>query len=81
MSLDGTFKYDPVSPNKINQILTDYKGHPVLDYIIELYKLIDYQKDIINRQEKSLISFKHIEAWKHYEKSTDTYNPKIRKYE
>ena len=81
MSLDGTFKYDPVNPNRVNQILNQYRGQPVLDYIIELYKLIEYQKDVIYRQEKQLISLKHTEAWKHYDKSIETYNTKTRKYE
>jgi hypothetical protein len=81
MSLDGTFKYDPVNTNRVNQILTEYRGQPVLDYIIELYKLIDYQKDLINRQEKQLVSLRHIDAWKHYDKPIENYNPKTRKYE
>lgn len=81
MSLDGTFKYEPVAYEKVNQILAQYKGQPILDYIIELYKLIDYQKDLINRQEKQLISLKHTEAWKHYDKPIEKYNPETRKYE
>ena len=68
MSWKGTFKYDPVDPVRINQILDKYKGQQVLDYIIELYKLIDYQKDLIYQQEKKMIAFKHNEAWKHYDK-------------
>lgn len=78
---DGTFKYDPVNPNKVNEILTTYKGQPVLDYIIELYRLIEYQKDQMVAQEKQIISLKHIEAWKRYDKPLDKYNPKTRKYQ
>lgn len=80
MSWDGTFKYDPVNPSRVNEILTQYKGQPVLDYIIELYRLIDYQKDRILNQEKQIIALKHIEAWKHYDKPLDSYDPKTRKY-
>lgn len=80
MSWDGTFKYEPVNSSKVNEILETYKGQPVLDYIIELYKLIDYQKDLINKQEKQLIALKHIDAWKHYDKPIENYDPKTRKY-
>lgn len=81
MTWDGAFKYDPVNPNKVNEILTTYKGQPILDYIIELYRLIEYQKDRIVNQEKQIISLKHIEAWKRYDKPIDQYNPKTRKYQ
>lgn len=80
MSWDGTFKYEPISSSRVDEILQKYKGQPVLDYIIELYKLIEYQKDIINKQEKQLISLKHLQAWKHYDKPIETYDPKARKY-
>jgi hypothetical protein len=80
MSWDGTFKYEPMNQSKVNEILSEYKGQPVLDYIIELYKLIKYQKDLINKQEKQLIALKHIDAWKHYDKPVENYDPKTRKY-
>jgi len=80
MSWDGTFKYEPMNQSRVNEILSEYKGQPVLDYIIELYKLIEYQKDLINKQEKQLIALKHIDAWKHYDKSVENYDPKTRKY-
>ena len=54
MSWDGTFKYDPVDISKVNNILTQYKGQPVLDYIIELYKLIEYQRQRLSEQEKQI---------------------------
>lgn len=80
MTWDGTFKYDPVNTNKVNEILTTYKGQPVLDYIIELYHLIEYQRTCIREQEKQLIALKHTEAWKHYNKPIEQYNPKTRRY-
>ena len=80
MSWDGTFKYDPVDSSKVNNILTQYKGHPVLDYIIELYKLIEYQRQRLREQEKQIIALKHIEAWKHYDKPIENYDPSSRKY-
>jgi len=80
MSWDGTFKYDPVNINKVNKVLSEYKGQPVLDYIIELYRLIEYQQERINQQEKQIIALKHSEAWKRYEKSDQFYDPKTRQY-
>jgi len=78
---DMTLKYEPMDLSKVNSILSKYKGQPVLDYIIELYKLIEYQKQRIFQQEKQIIGLKHIDAWKHYDKSIEKYNPKTRKYE
>ena len=80
MSWDGTLKYDPVDISKVNNILTQYKGQPVLDYIIELYKLIEYQRQRLSEQEKQIIALKHTEAWKHYDKPTDSYDLSTRKY-
>ena len=81
MSLDGTFKYDPVNQSKVNEILSQYKGQPILDYIIELYKLIEYQRNLINQQERKIIGFKHLEAWKHYDKPIEKYNSTTRSYD
>lgn len=81
MTWDGTFKYDSVNPSKVNEILSQYKGQPVLDYIIELYKLIEYQRNLINQQERKIIGFKHLEAWKHYDKPIEKYNCNTRSYE
>lgn len=81
MSWDGTFKYNAIDPSRVNQVLTKYKGQEILDYVIELYRLIDYQKDLISQYEKKIIAFKHHEAWKHYDKPIEKYNPETRKYE
>jgi hypothetical protein len=78
---DMSLKYGPMDLSKVSSILTQYKGQPVLDYIIELYKLIEYQKQRIFQQEKQIIALKHTEAWKHYDKSIGKYNPKTRKSE
>jgi hypothetical protein len=80
VSWDGTFKYDPVDISTVNNTLTQYKGQPVLDYIIELYKLIEYQRQRLSEQEKQIIALKHTEAWKHYDKSPENYDPSTRRY-
>jgi hypothetical protein len=56
---DMSLKYGPMDLSKVSSILTQYKGQPVLDYIIELYKLIEYQKQRIFQQEKQIIALKH----------------------
>lgn len=73
-------KYAPVKDTKVNEILNTYKDQPVLDYIKELYSLIEYQRQLILKQENQIIALKHMEAWKHYDKPIDQYDPKTRKY-
>jgi len=77
---DMTLKYEPMNISRVNSILTQYKGHPVLDYIIELYRLIEYQRQRLSEQEKQIIALKHTEAWKHYDKSIENYDPSKRQY-
>lgn len=67
MSWDGKFKYEPMSPDKIKTIMDAYKHEQVYDYIMELYELIHYQKDMINQQRVEIIALKHQEAWKRYD--------------
>jgi hypothetical protein len=77
---DMTLKYDPVNPSTVNNILTQYKNQPVLEYINQLYKLIDYQRQIISEQRKTIIAVKHKEAWKRYDKPAEDYDPTTRQY-
>lgn len=81
MKQTNPLKYDPVSSIKINEIFSKYKTHEILEYITELYNLIDYQKKIIVEQEKQIIALKHEKAWRHYDKPIEKYNPETRKYE
>lgn len=67
MTWDGKFKYEPMSPDKIKLIMETYKNEQVYDYILELYELVTYQKDIINQQRIEIIALKHKEAWKRYD--------------
>jgi hypothetical protein len=69
MSWDEKFKYAPMSPDKVKTIMEAYKHEQVYDYILELYELINYQKDMINQQRVDIISLKHKEAWKRYDKN------------
>jgi hypothetical protein len=80
MTKTNKLKYDPVSTSKVNEILSKYKTHEVLSYIIDLFNLIEYQKHIIFEQEKQIIAFKHQKAWHHYDKPLENYDPQTRRY-
>lgn len=67
MSWNGEFKYEPMSPDKVKLIMETYKDEQVYEYIMELYELINYQKNMISQQRVEIISLKHKEAWKRYD--------------
>lgn len=67
MSWDGHFKYEPMNPDKVKLIMESYKDEQVYDYIMELYELITYQKNMINKQRVEIIALKHKESWKQYD--------------
>lgn len=69
MSWDGKFKYEPMSPERVKLIMDAYKHEQVYDYILELYELINYQKEMINQQRVEIIALKHKESWKRYDKN------------
>ena len=75
---DMTLKYEPMNQSKISSILEMYKNEQVLDYIKQLWKLIDYQKQEIWKQRKEIIAVKHKIAWKHYDKEIDYNDTKNR---
>lgn len=67
MSWNGEFKYEPMSPDKVKLIMETYKDEQVYEYIMELYELINYQKNMISQQRVEIICLKHKEAWKRYD--------------
>lgn len=68
MSWDGKFKYEPMRQDRVKFIMETHKNEEVYDYIMELYELINYQKDTISKQRLEIIALKHKEAWKRYDK-------------
>ena len=68
MSWDGKFKYEPMSPERVKTIMEAYKHEQVYTYIMELYELINYQKEMINEQRVEIIGLKHKQSWKQYDK-------------
>lgn len=65
---------------KIHDILSQHKDNPLLEYVKELWNLIDY---INHRNEKdriALIALKHKKAWSHYDKDPKLYDESTRTY-
>ena len=66
--------------DKFIEIVKDCKDDNIARYLIELRDLITYQMEIIREQRMEIIASKHSEAWKHYDKPIENYDPTIRKY-
>lgn len=52
-------------------IVKNCKDDDAAKLIVELHDLIIYQKDMIKQQRIEIISLKHKEAWKRYDKGND----------
>ena len=70
---DMTLKYEPMSSSTVNTILAKYKDHECLEYIKELWNLIDYQRKTILEQTKTIVAIKHKVAWKRYDKDESVF--------
>jgi hypothetical protein len=76
---DMTLKYEPMSSSTINSILTKYKDHECLEYIKQLWNLIDYQRKTILEQTKTIVAIKHKVAWKRYDKDESVFTEHLDK--
>lgn len=54
--------------DQFDAILVNCDNPTIYDYLISLKELIIYQMDIIKEQRIKIISNKHQEAWKQYDK-------------
>lgn len=72
-------KYNPMSEFTINKILTQYKNDEIINYIKELWNLIDYQRKLISDSNKEIVALKHKEAWKRYDLSDEKFKKPIDK--
>jgi hypothetical protein len=70
---DLKLKYEPMDSGVITKIVARYKHEEVLDYIKELWSLIDYQKQLINEQNKKIVALKHQQAWQRYNLPEEAY--------
>jgi coenzyme F420-reducing hydrogenase alpha subunit len=66
--------------SKINDILTQNKDNPLLEYVKELWNLIDYLNKKNEKDRIALIALKHKKAWSHYDKSIENYDKETRIY-
>lgn len=48
--------------------------------LIEMFELISYQMHEIKDQRMTIVSLKHKEAWKHYDRPVEEYSTTERKY-
>ena len=72
---DIKLKYEPMNSSTINNVLTQYKNDEVLNYIKQLWDLIDYQRKVMADQTKVIVAIKHKVAWKRYDKEIDNNDP------
>jgi len=73
-------KYACVQPEVKESIANMSMPMLVKDHINDLYELINHQMLQQMRQEAQMISIKHMEAWKRYDKTLDHYDPETRSY-
>lgn len=76
---DLTIKYEPMSEANVNRILTQYKHDNILNYIKELWNLIDYQRKMIADQTKQIVAIKHKVSWKRYDKDDSVFTQHLDK--
>ncbi len=60
-------KYAIVADKEVHRILSEHKNNPLLDYVKELYSLIEYQRKSIADLNKIIVALRHKEAWQHYD--------------
>jgi protein tyrosine phosphatase len=71
-------KYDCL--NKLDQIIKDCNDSNATNLILDMKDLILYQMHEIRDQRMEIISFKHKNAWKHYDKPISEYDSQTRSY-
>ena len=73
-------KFYCVRQEKIHDILSQHKDNLLLDYVKELWSLIDYINQRNEKDRRVLIALKHKTAWSHYDKNPSLYNSETRTY-
>lgn len=76
---DIKLKYEPMNSSTINNILTQYKNDEVLNYIKQLWDLIDYQRKVMVDQTKEIVAIKHKVAWKRYDPNESVFTDHLNK--
>lgn len=73
-------KYRIVTDDTVNQILTQHKDNPLIDYIKDLLNLIEYQRKSIAELNKSIVSLKYQSTWHKYDRPIEEYDTVSRKF-
>ena len=73
-------KFYCMRAEKVNEILSRYKDDPLLDYVKELWNLIDWLNHRNDRDMKAYIALQHKVAWAHYDKDLQHYDSETRTY-
>jgi hypothetical protein len=63
--------YQCFQPQVREYIATLNTNNEIKTHIEDLYRLITYQMQRICKQESEIVSIKHKNAWKHYDRSFD----------
>lgn len=66
--------------NKLDQIVKSCTDTDAINLILDMRDLIFYQMHEIRDQRTEIISMKHQNSWKHYDKPIENYDPATRKY-
>lgn len=73
-------KFYCMREDRINQILSQYKDHPLLDYVKELWNLVNYLDKRNEKDRIAHIALKHKKAWSVYDSYHQDYDPETRTY-
>lgn len=73
-------KFYCVRADKVNEILEKHKENPLLDYVKELWNLIDWLNHRNDKDMKAYIALQHKVAWNNYDKYHADYDPETRTY-
>jgi hypothetical protein len=72
--------YQCFQPKVREYIATLNTNNEIKTHIEDLYILITYQMQRISKQESEIVSIKHKNAWKHYDRSFDHYSESDRRF-
>lgn len=73
-------KYLSVTDQEVHKVLSEHKNNPLINYIKDLYALIEYQRKSIAELNKAIVALKHKAAWLHYDRPMEEYDPVNRKF-
>lgn len=73
-------KFYCMREDKINEILSKYKDDPLLDYVKELWNLVDWLNHRNDKDMKAHCALKHKVAWSNYDKPIGDYDTETRVY-